>query len=262
MVSVPKGMSPAQYLEWESYQQIRHEYVHGEIFGMTGGSIAHNTVAVNVARLLGNHLETSGSPCRVFISDVKAQITEDGPFYYPDVMVTCDERDRSAIYTLRHPCLIVEVLSPTTEAFDRGNKFADYRRIDALQEYVLFDSRKIAVEHYRRESERTWKLMLYTAEDSVHLESVRMDWTPFNAKLYYCKRCCSFGSWGMELLASSTRHKHHHRHLFARIDGSSDYMHRHSQAPALTVSDGSRNYSATRETCSNCARVETTAAAN
>jgi Uma2 family endonuclease len=165
-------MSPAEYIEWESQQQIRHEYTNGEIFAMTGGSIAHNAVAGNVYRAIGNHLEALESPCRVFVSDVKAQMTEDGPFYYPDVMVTCDERDRNVVYTLRHPGLIIEVLSPCTEAFDRGSKFADYRRIDALQEYVLFDSRKIAVEHYRRESERTWKLVLYTAEDTMRLESV------------------------------------------------------------------------------------------
>ncbi|BAC88812.1 Uma2 family endonuclease [Gloeobacter violaceus] len=172
MVSVPRRMSPAEYIEWETHQQIRHEYVNGEIFAMTGSSIAHNTIAVNVARLIGNYLEDSRSPCRVFVSDVKAQITEDGPFYYPDVMATCDERDRNAVYTIRHPCLIVEVLSPTTEAFDRGDKFGDYRRIDTLQEYMLFDSRKLAVEHYRRESERTWKLVLYAAEDTMHLESL------------------------------------------------------------------------------------------
>jgi Uma2 family endonuclease len=167
MVGHSHRFSPAEYLQWETRQQMRHEYVNGEIVAMTGGSVAHNAVTFNVARAIADHLERSDDPCRVFISDIKVQISESGPFYYPDVLVACDERDRDASYTIRYPRLIVEVLSPSTEAFDRGNKFADYRRIPTLREYVLFDSQKIAVEHHCRVAEKIWQLREYAPDEPI-----------------------------------------------------------------------------------------------
>ncbi|GGA30927.1 Uma2 family endonuclease [Okeania sp. KiyG1] len=101
----------------------------------------------NLATALKIHLRGQG--CKVLMADAKLGVSEKGSFYYPDVMVTCDERDRRAIKVIYHPCLVVEVLSPGTEAFDRGKKFKNYRRISTLKEYVLIDAREMAVECFR-----------------------------------------------------------------------------------------------------------------
>lgn len=136
---------------------------------MAGASDAHVTIAGNLFALLRNHLRGTG--CRVYMADMKAQVESANVFYYPDVMVTCDERDRNSTYFKRYPCLIVEVLSPTTEAFDRGNKFADYRRKTTLQEYVLINPQSFSVECFRRNAEGLWVLYPYT-NGEVNLASV------------------------------------------------------------------------------------------
>ncbi len=99
---------------------------------MPGASDAHVTVTGNLFTLLRNHIRGTG--CHVYMADMKVKIEPANVFYYPDVMVTCDERDRSYAYFKRYPCLIVEVLSSTTEGFDRGEKFVNYRQLDTLQE--------------------------------------------------------------------------------------------------------------------------------
>jgi Uma2 family endonuclease len=150
-------MSPQEYLEWEEAQPLRHEYCNGAVVAMTGGSIPHNQVAVNLAALLKTHLRGKG--CKVLTSDSKVAVSEAGPFYYADVSVTCDQRDRRARQYLRYPCLIVEVLSPSTEAFDRGSKFRQYRRIETLQEYVLIDPDRPGLECYRLNERGNWELV-------------------------------------------------------------------------------------------------------
>ncbi|MBE9211334.1 Uma2 family endonuclease [Plectonema cf. radiosum LEGE 06105] len=163
-------MSPQEYLEWEKTQELRYEYIDGEVFAMTGGTIPHNRVAGNLYIDLNDFL--TEKDCSVYISDVKVQVSEAGPYHYPDVMVTCDDRDREAIDMVRHPCLIVEVLSPSTAAFDRGKKFTRYRQSDTLKEYVLIESDEIAVECFRRNNEGLWVLHTYGEGDSLILESV------------------------------------------------------------------------------------------
>ncbi|GGA47932.1 hypothetical protein CYANOKiyG1_67090 [Okeania sp. KiyG1] len=120
MVAVPKPthMTPQEYLDWEEKQPIKYEYMNGQVFAMTGGTIPHNEVSLNLAAALKNHLRGKG--CKVLMADVKLGVSEKGPFYYPDVMVSCDQRDRRATKVIYHPCLVVEVLSPGTEAFNRG----------------------------------------------------------------------------------------------------------------------------------------------
>jgi Uma2 family endonuclease len=127
--------TPAEYLAWEEQQEIRYEYVDGEVYAMTGGTINHSQIAANLITILKNHLRGSG--CRVLTSDAKVQTLAANSYSYPDVSVTCDERDRNASKYISHPCLIIEILSPSTEAYDRGNKFRRYRRSTSLQEYVL-----------------------------------------------------------------------------------------------------------------------------
>jgi len=97
-------------------------------------------------------------------------------------MVSCDERDRPAVNLIQHPCLIIEVLSPTTEAFDRGEKFRRYRQLSSLQEYVLIDTSSISVDRFRRLSETQWELQSFTAEDTLELTSI--DWYGAIALLY------------------------------------------------------------------------------
>ena len=180
MVASPdfSHMTPQEYLLWEEKQPLRYEYLNGEIFAMTGGTIPHNQVAVNLAALLKSHLRGKG--CKVLTSDAKVAISEKSSFHYPDVSVTCDERDRLAHQFIRYPCLIAEVLSPSTEAFDRGEKFKQYRRLETLREYLLIDPDHMSLECYRLNERGNWELFHYfingtqseVGDCEVHLTSV------------------------------------------------------------------------------------------
>lgn len=180
MIAQPQHqlMTPQEYLEWEEQQPIKYEYINGQVFAMTGGTIPHNDIALNLASALKNHLRGKG--CKVQIADAKVGVSLQGPFHYPDVMVSCDPRDQRARRVIYHPCLIVEVLSPGTEAFDRGKKFRHYRRIDTLKEYVLIEADKMNVECYRLNEKGKWELTSYSLEETtangieleVHLTSV------------------------------------------------------------------------------------------
>nr|WP_249099590.1 Uma2 family endonuclease [Argonema galeatum] len=163
-------MTPQKYLEWEEDQNIKYEYVNGEVFAMTGGTIPHNAIALNLASSLKNHFR--GGSCRAFMADVKVRVSEKGPFHYPDVMVTCDDRDRQAIQFIQYPCLIAEVLSPGTRGFDRGDKFTHYRRIETLREYILINSRRINVDCYRLNERGIWELHPYEEGEEIHFTSV------------------------------------------------------------------------------------------
>ena len=172
MVAIPDRsyMSPEEFLEWEEQQDIKHEYNNGEVFAMTGGTIPHTTMALNLAAGLKNHLR--GGKCRPFMADAKVGISGNGPFHYPDVMVSCDQRDKQAIKFIQFPCLIVEVLSPSTEAYDRGGKFQQYRRIETLQEYILISADKIGLDCFRLNEKGLWELHPFVEGDEVHLVSV------------------------------------------------------------------------------------------
>ena len=170
---LPQKMTVDEYLEWEARQEMRHEYVNGEIFAMTGGSIAHNDIALNLYRILRPHLRPRGY--RVNVANVKLQLSSSSAYFYPDVIVSCDSQDMNARKFIQHPKLIVEVLSPSTEAKDRGEKFTYYRTIPTLQEYVLIESEKIAVDCYRRGEGRMWIYYPYTAGDIITLESIEFE---------------------------------------------------------------------------------------
>jgi Uma2 family endonuclease len=116
-----KYLLPEEYLAGEAQSLQKHEYINGYIYAMAGAEDAHVTIAGNLFALLRNHVR--GGNCRVFVSDIKAQIQPLNIYYYPDILVTCDARDREFNLFKRYPCLIVEVLSDSTEAFDRGDKY-------------------------------------------------------------------------------------------------------------------------------------------
>lgn len=164
----------ADFLAWEAVQPERHEYLDGEVFAMGGASDAHGTVALNLGAALHQHLR--GTPCRPFIADMKVDVAAANACFYPDVLVTCDERDRNpeASHRKRHPCLIVEVLSPSTEAFDRGEKFAAYRRLPALSEYVLIAIEARRIEVFRRDADGHWVLYPYDETETLVLESINL----------------------------------------------------------------------------------------
>lgn len=169
----PQKMTVEEYLEWEARQEIRHEYINGEVFAMTGGSIPHNDIALNLYRSLYPHLRPRG--CRVNVSDVKLQLSSTSAYFYPDVIVSCDPQDLNSRKFIQHPKLIVEVLSPSTEAKDRSDKFTHYRTIPSLQEYLLIDSEKIAVDCYRRGEGKMWLYYPYTAGDIITLDSIEFE---------------------------------------------------------------------------------------
>ncbi|MGF1536378.1 MAG: Uma2 family endonuclease [Elainellaceae cyanobacterium] len=163
-------MTPQEYLTWEAEQLLKYGYIDGDVYAMTGGTIPHNDIALNIAAALKTHLRGKG--CKVQMADAKLGVSECGPFHYPDVMVSCDRRDQAARQVIYHPCLIVEVLSPSTEGFDRGQKFRHYRRIEALREYVLVDAERMGLEVYRLNERGKWELTSYGGEPSAEVEFV------------------------------------------------------------------------------------------
>lgn len=172
MIAIPDKphMTFQEYLKWEVQQDSKYEYVNGEVYAMTGGTIPHSAIAVNLLAALRPHMR--GRSCQVLSSDAKVALSETGPGFYPDLSITCDSRDQGAIEAIRYPCIIVEVLSPSTESYDRGAKFAHYRRIESLREYVLVSSDRINVEIFRLNERNKWELTPYAAGETVQLVSL------------------------------------------------------------------------------------------
>ena len=164
--------SPEEYLAWEAGQVEKHEYVDGEVFAMAGAGEGHITVCLNVAMVLRQHLK--GSPCRTFMADMKVQANADGAYFYPDVVVTCSASDAQDPLVKREPTLIVEVLSPSTAAYDRGEKFSRYRQLASLQEYVLVDTDTRATDVFRKRSDGLWVLHPFASDQAVELASVAL----------------------------------------------------------------------------------------
>jgi Uma2 family endonuclease len=163
-------VTAAEYLDWEPQQEQRYEYINGEIIAMTGGTVPHNDIAINLLTALLPQVRASG--CRINMADVKLCVNEAGLYYYPDLMVSCHPQDLNARKFIQYPKLIVEVLSPGTADRDRTDKFTDYQGIPTLQEYLLISSEKISVECYRRGEGWMWLYYPYTTGDSITLESL------------------------------------------------------------------------------------------
>lgn len=165
-----RRMSAAEFLAWDEGQTVRHEFVRGEVFMMTGGVDRNNTVALNLVVALRQHLR--GNPCRVYASDVKLRIEAADCYFYPDLMVTCSAADLADRRIKREPVLVVEVLSPSAAAFDRGDKFADYRALPSLAEYLLVDVERLRCELYRKGADGLWVLHPGAPGEGVQLASV------------------------------------------------------------------------------------------
>lgn len=171
MHAIKTQLSHDDYLKLEETSTEKHEFYQGQVFAMSGGTFEHARIAVNVITDLAAHLR--GKPCQPMNSDMRIA-TPSGLNTYPDVSVYCQSPELTDNNrTLLNPVLIVEVLSPSTRSYDRGDKFLHYRSIPSLRDYVLIDSESILVEHYQRISAYEWNLHEYRQlTDILTLESI------------------------------------------------------------------------------------------
>ncbi len=161
-----------EYLEGELSSDVRHEYVAGQVFAMVGASRAHNLIVGNLLFALRKRADSGR--CEFYASDMKVRVEAADAYYYPDLAVTCSA-DESETYFLRCPRLLVEVLSPTTEATDRREKMLAYRRLDCLMEYVLVAQDRRRVEVYRKSDESEWEVERFEGEEAVRLHALELE---------------------------------------------------------------------------------------
>jgi Uma2 family endonuclease len=170
--------SVEEYLEMDrSSHETRYEYIDGYVRMLAGGTLDHATISLNIAILLRNALR--GRSCRVYTSDARVRIAPTR-FVYPDVTVTCDSRDRGRVDIIEYPRLVIKVLSPTTEDYDRGRKFTYYRECPTITEYVLVNTAYQAVEVCRRERNGLWSFHTYNPGEDIDLISIGFS-IPVNA---------------------------------------------------------------------------------
>ena len=162
--------TPEEYFAWEEKQLEKHELIDGRVYAMSGGTQNHSAIAINFLLLIKTHLR--GNQCRVFNSDLKVNILNTRNYTYPDLSVTCDRRDNSSPQYITYPCLIVEVLSDSTEAYDRGKKFDKYRRNPNLIDYVLVSYDEMAIDIYHKNEAGDWLILSYRSGDRVELKSI------------------------------------------------------------------------------------------
>ncbi len=174
MASLPiQRYTPEQYLAIDRKAEGRSEYVGGEILAMAGASREHNRITLNIGASLTEQLR--GKPCEPFTSDLRVKGRTTGSYLFPDAVAACAplEFEDSALDILLNPAVIIEVLSPTTEVHDRSWKFAHYRRIASLHDYVMLSQYQPFAEHYTRQTEDIWTLVeLSSLRDVLHLPSI------------------------------------------------------------------------------------------
>lgn len=163
-------MSRSEFLRWETSQATKHEFWSGEVFAMVGARQIHVQVAGNCFALLKAHLR--GKPCRAYMADMQLEVVAANAVFYPDVFVSCDPADLAADRVLSRPTVVIEVLSDTTAAFDRGRKFAACRQLPSLREYALIDPDARSVEIFRRTESGDWLLATHDSERGLVLASL------------------------------------------------------------------------------------------
>lgn len=166
-----KLVSPQEYLELERKASFKSEYRNGLIVPMAGASIEHITISDNFTRYLGNQLE--GQPCHAYSSDLKVRTSK--TYSYPDITVVCGKLRFEDVESdvLLNPTLIIEILSPSTEMYDRGQKFAEYRELESFGEYLLTSQTQLFIEHYIKQTDGSWKFLEHKGLDkSVRLETI------------------------------------------------------------------------------------------
>jgi Uma2 family endonuclease len=165
-------LTPAEYLEIERHSEVKHEYINGRMYAMPGASEAHIDISLNIVGAIRTQMR--GRPCKAWAMDMRVNVSPTGRYTYPDVVAVCGERrfEDSEVDTLLNPTVIVEVLSETTETYDRGEKFDHYRTIESLREYVLVAQDRTRVDHYAlRDGEWVFSA-LTTAEEHLSLPSI------------------------------------------------------------------------------------------
>jgi Uma2 family endonuclease len=172
-----RHFTPEEYFAWEEQQLEKHELIDGQVYpigihAMSGGSKNHSLLAAKLITLLSNHL--AESQCDVATSDLRINILNTSNYTYPDASVTCDDRDKTTTQYITYPCLIVEVLSASTEAYDRGGKFRMYRQNPALIDYLLVSSTSIEIDLYHKNDAGDWLITNYQAGDTIELKSINL----------------------------------------------------------------------------------------
>jgi Uma2 family endonuclease len=169
MMALRRGrlLTPQQYLARERRSQTKSEYLDGEVFAMTGASERHNLIAGNTFASL--HAQVKARPCNVYPSDMRVKVVATGLYTYPDIAAVCGaiELEDESRDTLLNPTVIIEMLSRSTAAYDRGDKFGHYRKIPSLLEYVLISQDKCLVEHYQRQPNDRWLLAEANSQQAV-----------------------------------------------------------------------------------------------
>ena len=159
-----------EYLQGEELADTRHEYIAGDVYAMAGASERHNRISLNIA--LGLRIPARGTDCGVFMSDMKLRTTTENTtdtcFYYPDIMLDCDTADDHPIYKTS-PCLIAEVLSPSTETIDRREKLMAYKNIPSLKYYVLASSMQESVEYYQKNKHGEWDKFILQQDSVINI---------------------------------------------------------------------------------------------
>jgi len=166
-------ISPEQYLEMERASEQKHEYYKGEVFAMAGASIPHNDVFHNVYGMLFTSLK--GKSCKPYGSDLRIHIPENTLYTYPDISIICGKPETAKNFedNVTNPAVIIEILSKSTQDYDRGTKFHLYRRIKTLKEYILIDSRSVSVELYIRHQDNSWLLTEFKQPtDSFYISTI------------------------------------------------------------------------------------------
>ena len=169
-------LTPEDYLAIERSAEFKSEYFDGEIFAMAGASRAHNSIVLNTGSEIRQHLKNRS--CKAYVNDMRVKVNPTGLYAYPDVIVVCgkEQFEDTHLDTLLNPTLIIEVLSDSTEAYDRGRKFEHYRHLDSLVEYVLIAQQRPHVESFRRQSDQHWLLAECSGLDgTLRLESIDCD---------------------------------------------------------------------------------------
>ena len=186
VVNCPRFADAEAFLAWEALQPVRHEYVDGQVYPKTGAlgaqdtiahnAVAHNTITLNAYASLRPALK--GTPCRAYCMDLKLRVNDKGDFLYPDLMVTCDARDRPSAEDrfISHPWLIAEVLSDSTAAYDRGRKFELYRNIASLTHYLLIEQDRPHADLFFKNEQGQWVLQALTADDAIEIERLGQPW--------------------------------------------------------------------------------------
>ncbi len=166
-------LSEQDYLTGEETAEFKHEYINGEVWAMVGASDAHVTISGNLFFQLKQKLKDN--PCRSYISDMKVKVASANAYFYPDVFVSCEPKDQQNTHYKEHPVFIAEILSPSTEAYDRGDKFKFYRQLASLEEYWLIDAQKMSLDCFTRQQNNDWSLHSYDqASQKLPLSSLKL----------------------------------------------------------------------------------------